>query len=174
MKLLAATPALVLVAAAAHLAGCAHNPPPILVSGADTGKSIEMIVGQTLTISLPSDPSTGYRWQVTAEPDARNLIVLVSGFDSTPSKAPAPSAAKPDTPRTSNAGRAWWKLRATGEGSTSFGLRYVRPWEPETNAQEFTIGVDVKPVEKSGKPAEKPAKGDGKPKRQGHRPTAER
>ncbi len=107
-----------------------------------------MTVGQTLTVTLPWDPSTGYRWQPIAQPDARMLIILDSGFERPPATAQARLQNSSDR-ALPNEGRAWWKLRATGEGSTSFGVQYVRPWEPDAGSRQFSITVDVKPA---GKP----------------------
>ena len=130
------------------LAACSHlRPPrPVALHMADSGQSIEMTVGQTFTLTLPWDPATGYRWQIVADPDARTLIVLDSGFERPP--ASSRSASSPGTSEHTGPGEAWWKLRATGAGSTSFAVRYLRPWEPEADARQFTITVEVKPAAK--------------------------
>ena len=118
-----------LLGACAHLR---HKPAPLMLGSVDTGRTITMSVGQVAMLRLPSNPSTGYRWQTTSDPDARTLIVMDSGYD-------RPASDTPGAP-----GQAWWKLRATGEGTTSFAVRYVRPWEPDEKAQEFTLTVVVK------------------------------
>jgi len=131
------------------LVGCAHlRPPrPLALTVADSGKPIEMTVGQTCTVTLPWDPATGYRWQIVAAPDARTLIVVDSGFERAPSKSRSSSSRAAGSQVTGAAGAAWWKLRATGAGSTSFAVRYVRPWEPDADPKprEFSITVEVKP-----------------------------
>jgi inhibitor of cysteine peptidase len=140
------------IAALTLLAACAHlRPPrPLALTTADSGKSIEMVVGQTCTITLPWDPATGYRWQIVADPDARTLIVLDSGFERLPSNSRSSSSRAAGSQKPGTDGHAWWKLRATGAGSTSFAVRYVRPWEPDAQAREFTITVEVKRADKSG------------------------
>jgi inhibitor of cysteine peptidase len=152
-------PLLMLVAGCAHLA----PPKPLALTSADNGRSMEMTIGQTLIVTLPWDPATGYRWQTVAEPDARTLIIVDSGFEqarsrtASPLKNPAEAGSHvPENPAEAGshvpAGEAWWKLRATGTGSTSFTVRYVRPWEPEADPKpkEFTIAVEVKAREESG------------------------
>jgi predicted secreted protein len=119
----------VVLGSCAHLRGPAA--PPTL-GPSDTGKSIELAVGQTVTVRLASSPGTGYLWQTATEPDERVLIVVDAGYD-----RPVPDA--PAAP-----GQAWWKLRATGVGSTSIALRYVRPWESSEGAGQFTLTVTVK------------------------------
>jgi inhibitor of cysteine peptidase len=115
--------------ACAHLG---HKPAPLALEPADNGKTVNMVVGEQATLRLPANPGTGYRWETISAPDARILIVVDTGYD----------RPTPDLPGAS--GQAWWKLRATGAGSTSFAVRYVRPWEPDEKAQEFTLNVTVK------------------------------
>ncbi len=126
-RLLPAVVVILLSAACTHLRG----PAPLALGPSDSGKSFDLVVGQTLTIRLAANPSTGYQWQVVTQPDPATIIVTDSGYD-----RPASDAA-------GAAGQAWWTLRATAAGSTSFSLRYVRPWEPAADAQTFTIAVKV-------------------------------
>ena len=126
---------LLLVAIVSLPAACihrGHSARPLALGPADSGRTIDMAVGQVATVRLASNPGTGYRWQTTSDPDARVLIVMDAGYD-------RPSADAPGAP-----GQAWWKLRATGVGSTSLTLRYARPWEPDEKVQEFTLNVNVK------------------------------
>jgi predicted secreted protein len=75
------------------------------------------------------------------------LIVIDSGFQQAPAKSRPSSPGAPAADGAPETGHAWWRLRATGAGTTSFGLRYFRPWEPDAdpNPKEFTITVNVKP-----------------------------
>ncbi len=114
---------------------CAHSRPratPIALALADSGKALDLVVGQTVVVRLEANPSTGYQWQIAANPDERIALVVDSGYD-----RPASDAA-------GAAGQAWWKLRATGPGSTTIALRYVRPWEPEQAAKTFEATITVK------------------------------
>ena len=122
---------LVLIATALSLAGCAHRC-PLTLAEADSGKTVEIKVGQTLTLRLAVDLGTGRTWQIATEPDARFLIVVDSGYAQPPAGAPG-------APR-----QAWWLLRATGAGSTSITLRYGRPWESASDARQVTVNFTVK------------------------------
>jgi len=122
-----------LIVTAALLGGCAHvSRGPLVLGAADSGKTVQLAVGQVVTVRLAWDPSTGYRWQTTSNPDALVLIVVDTGYD------------RPDVDKPGSPGQVWWRLRATGAGSTSFALRYVRPWEPDEKAQTFILTVAVK------------------------------
>ena len=122
---------LALIATAVSLASCAHRG-PLSLGEADTGRAVQLEVGQTLTLRLAADLGTGHTWQIATAPDGRVLIVVDSGYDRP--QASAPGAA----------GQAWWVLRATGAGSTSIALRYGRPWESAPDARQFTVNVTVK------------------------------
>ncbi len=115
-------------------ASCAHfrSPAPLILAPADSGCAVEMPKGKTFTVRLPTDLASGYVWQTIEEPDARVAIVNDSGVVDHAVTAPE------------TAGATWWKLRATGTGTTCFAVRYVRPWEPEKNGQTFSVTVVVK------------------------------
>ncbi len=127
------SPASLLVLATVLAASCAHGAGsgPLVLRLPDSGKLVRLAARQTVTVRLAWNPSTGYRWETAAAPDARVLIVENSGYDQPPAK-------KPGAP-----GEAWWQLRATGAGWTSIAWRYVRPWEPGEKAQEFRLIVNV-------------------------------
>ncbi len=124
-----------LIVVAVLLAGCAHLPHkagPLALGEADSGRTVEMVVGQVATVRLASNLSTGYRWQATGDPDPRILIIEDSGYD-------RPAEKMPGAPE-----QSWWTLRATGAGTTTLVLRYVRPWEADEKAKEFSLTVTVK------------------------------
>ena len=122
------------VAIAALLSACAHmhGPASLTLGLPDSGKTINAVVGQTIALRLDATPSTGYQWQVVTQPDPITMIVTDSGYD-------RPASDAPGAP-----GQAWWKLRTTGTGTTTFAVRYVRPWAPEPDAKQFTLTVNVK------------------------------
>ncbi len=113
---------------------CAHfrPPAPLVLTPADSGYAVETRAGKTFTVRLPTDLASGYVWQTIEEPDARVAIVNDSGVVDHAVTAPqAPGA-------------TWWKLRATGTGTTCFAVRYVKPWEPGKNGQTFSVTIVVK------------------------------
>ena len=46
------------------ISGCANQPAAISAGIEQSGQAIRMQVGQQLAVTLPSNPSTGYRWEV--------------------------------------------------------------------------------------------------------------
>jgi inhibitor of cysteine peptidase len=88
----------------------------VTVSDADNGKTVRLDPGDTLIVSLESNPSTGYVWQV-ARVDASVLA---------PSGQPVyrPGEQMPGAP-----GRQLFKFNAQKSGSAALKIIYVRPWE---------------------------------------------
>ena len=55
---------------AAMAAGKAKAPAQLKLSERDNGRSVDMKKGQKVTVSLPQNASTGYRWKVVQTPRA--------------------------------------------------------------------------------------------------------
>jgi inhibitor of cysteine peptidase len=86
---------------------------------ADDGTQIELSPGQTLTITLPSNPTTGYSWQV-AQIDT-NLLEQQGQpeYQQSPGSKDMVGAGGAETLR----------FKALGTGQTDLQLAYQRPWE---------------------------------------------
>jgi inhibitor of cysteine peptidase len=97
--LLAAIPALVLAASAA-------DSTPITAE-----------VGQKFSVTLESNPTTGYQWRLARPLDEKHLTLLTNEFVKSKSKL-------------SGAGgqQIWW-FRALRAGKTQIDLEYARSWE---------------------------------------------
>jgi len=95
-------------------------------------KVLRIPLGQTFKITLPSNPTTGYSWQLAAAPDA--AIVTAEGHEY-----------RPETPvRSGSGGHEIWIFKACGKGRTAVALQYVRPWEtgqPPADTSRFEIIV---------------------------------
>lgn len=93
---------------------------------------IETQVGQEFTITLDSNPSTGYGWQL-AEPLDESILELV-GSEYEP----------PEDGSIGTGGQELWTFKAVGQGETEIALKYVRPWEEDgVPAKERTFTVVV-------------------------------
>ncbi|MBD8573374.1 protease inhibitor I42 family protein [Pseudomonas syringae] len=107
------------------LTACAHTPDAI-VSLDDQGDCpLALTRGQTLILSLPSNPSTGFRWQVR-EPAAgilRSLGPEVYNAD------------KGADVVVGSGGQSVWRYKATEAGTARLLLDYKQPWEPEAAPQ---------------------------------------
>ena len=105
----------------------------------------------TVTMTLASNASTGYRWKVTQEPAAFLVAEPGSGDYAAPPAGSPPGAGGSQT-------FAW---RATATGSTAVALGYV---PPAATVPEKTCALTVvagSPVERPAKPDEGPGSTDG-------------
>lgn len=117
-------------------AGCGRRatPSPAAPGGeeSDPNVPIEVQVGQEFAITLGSNPTTGYRWQLAEPLDESRLKLVGSEYKA------------PETERVGAGGREVWTFKAVGAGKTSIALRYVRPWEkdvPPAETRTFVIVV---------------------------------
>lgn len=90
-------------------------------------------VGQTLVITLASNPSTGYGWTVSGAPDS---AVLTQDGDITY------AATNPDVVMPGSGGSETVRFAATAPGTTTIVLDYRRPWETDVPPVE-TVTIDV-------------------------------
>ena len=125
------------VLVAATLAACSSDGGGGGSSAADGGKvftssPVDVSVDDDFTISLESNPSTGYSWELAGPLD--DEVVVALGSDHQPGEGSAVGAA----------GQQLFRFQAVGQGSTTIGLQYVRPWEEgvaPAKTADFTVNV---------------------------------
>jgi inhibitor of cysteine peptidase len=81
-----------------------------------SGQTVAVGVGQQFAVQLEANPTTGYTWQLTADPGAP---VQVLGH----SYSPAP----PQQP--GSGGTELFTFKAVAAGTTTLAFGYLRPWE---------------------------------------------
>ncbi|MDI9632869.1 MAG: protease inhibitor I42 family protein [Methanolinea sp.] len=93
---------------------------------ADSGRTVHAFPGDSLFLSLPENPSTGYRWDL----DVSGVVELVRS-----------SYRPPDSRLLGAPGTRTWHfvVKRTGEGEIS--AVYRRPWEPGEIAGNFVLHV---------------------------------
>ncbi len=116
----------------ALFSGCGANGTHI--SDADNGTQISLVPGDELTITLESNPTTGYSWQVM---EINNAILLQDGDPEF--KGPSGSEGLVGT-----GGTETFRFKVVGEGDTTLELGYLRPWESVPPVETFTIQVGAK------------------------------
>ncbi|MCY1285488.1 Chagasin family peptidase inhibitor I42 [compost metagenome] len=113
---------LLLPAGLALLAACAQNPANVDIEpdAQKPCKPIALHVGQTLTLTLPSNPTTGFRWQVQ---DAAPSVLRSLG--------PEVYSTPEDAGMVGGAGQSSWRFLANLAGEGRLLLTYQRPWETD-------------------------------------------
>jgi inhibitor of cysteine peptidase len=82
----------------------------------DASKVIDVRIGETFTIVLDSNPTTGYSWQLKSKP-APSIVFVGSAYRTN----------QPVLPGTG--GREIWTFKAVTAGDAGISLQYVRPFD---------------------------------------------
>ncbi|WP_433575992.1 protease inhibitor I42 family protein [Nocardia brasiliensis] len=98
------------------------------------GQERRLTIGQSLVLTLPANPSTGFSWQISGlDPN----VARVQGeptFKQDPSVPVAPGAG----------GTSEWTFVGEGAGVTQLTMDYMRPWEQGiAPAQTFSLTIKV-------------------------------
>ena len=117
------------------LAGCAGQQPEVTAGIDQSGQPVRMQTGQVLVVSLPSNPSTGYRWEVET---IDSTVLQQMG------EAEYQILAGSATPRVGQGGIETFHFEAVGPGKTPLRLFYRRSFEDAEPAQIFFLLVTVK------------------------------
>jgi inhibitor of cysteine peptidase len=125
----------VLLAALVLAAGCGRST-EIKLDANDNGRRIELEKGQVLVITLESNPTTGYRWEVVEFEEP--ILQQMGGAEfkqSDPREPPPPGTGGWET----------FRFEATSAGQMALNLVYHRPWEEDVDPLEtFSVQVIVR------------------------------
>jgi inhibitor of cysteine peptidase len=103
----------------ALLAGCAHSPDSLILQK-QTQCPLRLSSGQLLMLTLPSNPTTGFRW------------VLRDGAESVlESLGPEVYSNPEDAGLVGSAGVSTWRFNVKQAGKGQLRLAYQRPWETD-------------------------------------------
>lgn len=106
----------------------------VSVWDADAGGQVDLHAGQILTVSLESNPTTGYLWQVARYDDAILHQLGEAEFKQGGEEGLVGAG-----------GIETFRFETVRTGETSLELMYVRPWEQGVTPEKmFTIQVVVK------------------------------
>ena len=107
------------------------------IKGSTTNNNISVSVGNIFTLELNTNPSTGFAWQFSQAVDPQYLQLIEHIYIQ--GKKNVPGAP----------GKDLWKFKALKPGTTTFALKYVRPWEKatvnkvsHTNIQKYTVKIE--------------------------------
>ncbi|KAF1066360.1 MAG: hypothetical protein GAK45_01943 [Pseudomonas citronellolis] len=115
------SPRLLLALPLLLLAACASQPKPVVtLENASDCAPLKLHTGQELVLILPSNPTTGFRWQLL---DAAPGILRSLG--------PEVYSNPEDSGVVGSAGESSWRFRVTAAGEGALKLAYQRPWEAD-------------------------------------------
>ena len=126
-----ATTATLLLALGVSCFGRAPHTKMVAIDGSYDGREVVLNAGDELDLSLPENPTTGFRWDFAAKAEPVCSIVK-SEFK--PSEGPPGSG-----------GTHRWLLKAERSGSGKIELEYRRPWEKDKPAaRTFHLTIRVR------------------------------
>lgn len=116
----------------AMLAACSHRPSVVeLNSEGECPQRLQL--GQSLTVTLPSNPTTGYRWKLK---DSAAAVLQA--------RSPEVYSTPEQNGMVGTAGSSTWRFQAAASGEGTLLLVYQQPWAPEVvPVQTFECKVIV-------------------------------
>jgi len=116
------------------LVACASLPKEVSVDESYSGKEVALAVGGSLIVTLDSNATTGFEWELTEISDE-----AVLGLESSEFQPPE------DTGVVGAPGKEIWTFNALKKGESCISMEYSQPWEGGTKAAEtFDLTVVVK------------------------------
>jgi inhibitor of cysteine peptidase len=123
-----------IVITALFITSCA--PSVIRLNDTDNGRKLELREGQEIVVSLESNPTTGYIWEISNIGDG---IIAQVGETTYESKSDLVGAG----------GIQVFRLKANESGVTDLNFVYHRPWEKNVKpVRTFSLKITVKGKEK--------------------------
>ncbi|WP_434777209.1 protease inhibitor I42 family protein [Neisseria sp. Ec49-e6-T10] len=102
----------------------------------DSCTHLTLKLGEQVAFELPSNPTTGYSWQITQLP-ADILAPLDTG------KYTA-NQAQAEQKRVGSGGKTTWRYQAIKQGQDTLKMTYLRPWEKDASpAEHFECAITV-------------------------------
>lgn len=104
----------------------------VAVTKAQDGRVLAVKVGDSISVQLPENPTTGYAWALDSIDDT---LLEVGG-----------PAYHGENAGLGSGGVKTWRLRARARGRTRVELKRWRHWESDQSIVErFAITLDIKP-----------------------------
>ncbi len=101
-------------------------------------KQFEIQTGGSLTVTLCSNPTTGFQWSESAQISDQTVLQQTGHQFVSPESEPPPLP--PGTP-----GQEVWTFKALKKGTSTISMEYSRPWEGgEEGEWTFDLTVTAK------------------------------
>jgi inhibitor of cysteine peptidase len=126
--------ALIVIAAAMMLnafgsSGSDVAPTATTLTEVDLGRTVNVNVGDEIIIRLPSNPTTGYEWEIAAL-DEQRITSIASTYEA------------PQDGALGQGGTEVIRFRADAAGESTLALKYWRPWEGDASIEdEFSVTI---------------------------------
>jgi predicted secreted protein len=115
------------------LTACSSSPKQVSVDESFSGKKVEIAANGSLTITLESNATTGYSWELKQIGDTSIL-------QKTDNKYEAPTSGLIGA-----GGKEVWTFKALKAGTSTLSMEYSQPWTGgQKGAKSFTLTVVVK------------------------------
>jgi len=100
------------------------------------GREVEIDAGKLLVITLESNPTTGFRWELLEPIDVSLLVLVESRYE------PSTNA---DIGLIGAGGVEVWTFETLATGETTISVEYSRPWDDgEITTETFEVTVTIK------------------------------
>ena len=90
----------------------------------------EVVTGQTLALTVKSNPTTGFQWEAAQD---QELFAVQSDYLAEPRSGPVSGAG----------GRQRFLLTPRAPGTVQLTFTYARPWEEGGSAAQFSCAVEI-------------------------------
>jgi inhibitor of cysteine peptidase len=105
----------------------------LALNAADSGKQITVVAGDSFTVTLDSNPSTGFAWSISEITDESVIDDVSNDFKGA------------DTGMMGAGGQEVWTFEALDEGTSTIEMQYSRSWEQGVEpAGTFNVTIVVK------------------------------
>lgn len=115
------------------MTACSSLLKQVSVDASSSGKQIEIAAGGSLAVTLDSNATTGYSWELKG---ISNPAIL----EKTDNKYEAPTSGLIGA-----GGKEVWTFKALKAGTTTLSMEYSQPWEGgQKGASSFNVAVVIK------------------------------
>ena len=123
-----------IIAVSLCLFACSSAPKSVSVDASYDGKEVELGVSDSLVVTLESNRTTGFSWELAKISDETVLKQIHQKYEGPGAGAPLGAG-----------GQEVWTFKALKKGTSSISMEYSRPWEGgEKAAETFDLTVVVK------------------------------
>ena len=115
------------------MTACSKLPNGVSVNESSSGKQVEVAVNGTITVTLDSNATTGYSWQLSGISDSSVLEKTNNVYE------------VPTSGRIGAGGKEVWTFKALRAGKTTLTMEYDQPWTGgQKDAKNFDMTMDIK------------------------------